>query len=159
MDPQTTDAYAPAGLWGWRRAALSIVAQIAPTCLRADSLPRQAASSAGKRIAISTVALITARSARITDRGFSAEIITGIFTGGRKNKSPSKKRKRSRRFADFFFVRSLVFYFFSGFIVGNKSTSRMERESVRNITILSMPMPRPPVGGMPYSSAVQKSSS
>jgi hypothetical protein len=46
-----------------------------------------------------------------------------------------------------------------GFIVGKSSTSRIDGESVSSMTSLSMPMPRPPVGGMPYSSAVRKSSS
>ena len=32
-------------------------------------------------------------------------------------------------------------------------------ESVRNMVSLSMPRPHPPVGGRPYSSAVQKFSS
>ena len=35
----------------------------------------------------------------------------------------------------------------------------MFAESVRNIAIRSMPMPQPPVGGRPHSSALQKSSS
>lgn len=46
-----------------------------------------------------------------------------------------------------------------GFIVGNNRTSLIDALSVRNITIRSIPMPSPPVGGIPYSSAVQKSSS
>ena len=41
-----------------------------------------------------------------------------------------------------------------GFIVGNSSTSRMESELVSSITRRSMPKPRPPVGGMPYSRAL-----
>jgi len=41
----------------------------------------------------------------------------------------------------------------TGFIVGNSRTSRMEAESVRSMTRRSTPKPRPPVGGMPYSSA------
>ena len=45
------------------------------------------------------------------------------------------------------------------FIVGNSSTSRMDAASVRNMTRRSMPMPMPPVGGIPYSSALMKSSS
>ena len=35
----------------------------------------------------------------------------------------------------------------------------MEYESVRSIISLSTPIPRPPVGGIPYSSALMKSSS
>lgn len=45
----------------------------------------------------------------------------------------------------------------SGFIVGNSSTSRMESLLVRSITRRSTPKPRPPVGGIPYSSALMKS--
>ena len=42
---------------------------------------------------------------------------------------------------------------------GNRITSRMLGESVSSITSRSMPMPQPPVGGMPYSSARMKSAS
>ena len=38
---------------------------------------------------------------------------------------------------------------FSGRSRGNKITSRMECEFVRSIVRRSMPMPSPPVGGMP----------
>ncbi|CAM5288114.1 hypothetical protein RLIN73S_01293 [Rhodanobacter lindaniclasticus] len=41
----------------------------------------------------------------------------------------------------------------SGRMYGNSSTSRIEAESVSSITRRSMPMPRPPVGGRPTSSA------
>ena len=34
---------------------------------------------------------------------------------------------------------------------GKSSTSRMDAESVSSMTSRSMPMPRPPAGGMPYS--------
>ena len=44
-----------------------------------------------------------------------------------------------------------------GFIVGKMSTSRMDAESVKSITRRSIPKPRPPVEGIPYSSAVTKS--
>ena len=44
--------------------------------------------------------------------------------------------------------------FLTGFIVGNKSTSLMLAWSVKNMTILSTPMPKPPVGGRPYMSAL-----
>ena len=47
-----------------------------------------------------------------------------------------------------------VCYFSIGFIVGKRSTSRMEALSVSNITNRSTPNPRPPVGGRPYSNAV-----
>ena len=40
-----------------------------------------------------------------------------------------------------------------GFMVGKRMTSRMESEPVSSMTQRSMPMPRPPVGGRPYSSA------
>ena len=49
--------------------------------------------------------------------------------------------------------------FYLGFMVGNNNTSLIEKLSVRNITRRSTPMPMPPVGGMPYSRAVMKSSS
>ena len=42
----------------------------------------------------------------------------------------------------------------SGFIVGKSKTSLIEAESVRSITSRSIPKPRPPVGGIPYSRAV-----
>jgi len=41
----------------------------------------------------------------------------------------------------------------SGRMCGNRITSRIDGESVRNIASRSMPTPRPAVGGMPYSSA------
>lgn len=44
-------------------------------------------------------------------------------------------------------------------ISGNNSTSRIDGESVNSITSRSMPIPSPPVGGMPYSNARMKSSS
>ena len=46
-----------------------------------------------------------------------------------------------------------------GFMVGNRMTSRMEVLPVSSMTHRSMPMPMPPVGGIPYSSALMKSSS
>jgi SagB-type dehydrogenase family enzyme len=42
---------------------------------------------------------------------------------------------------------------------GNRMTSRMLGESVSSITSRSMPMPQPPVGGMPISRAWMKSAS
>ena len=45
------------------------------------------------------------------------------------------------------------------FIVGKIITSRIEALSVNSITSLSIPIPSPPVGGMPYSRDVTKSSS
>src|SRR5204863_23266 len=41
----------------------------------------------------------------------------------------------------------------SGRMCGNRMTSRIEGESVKNMTSRSMPTPRPAAGGMPYSSA------
>lgn len=41
-------------------------------------------------------------------------------------------------------------------MVGNSSTSRMEVCPVSSMTSRSTPMPRPPVGGIPYSSAVEE---
>lgn len=46
-----------------------------------------------------------------------------------------------------------------GFIAGYNRTSLMLFESVRNMVKRSIPMPKPPVGGRPYSNAVQKFSS
>ena len=46
-----------------------------------------------------------------------------------------------------------------GFIVGNNKTSLIVEAFVKNITSLSIPIPIPPVGGIPYSRAVRKSSS
>ena len=40
-----------------------------------------------------------------------------------------------------------------GRISGNRITSRIDGLSVSSMTSRSMPMPSPPVGGMPYSSA------
>ena len=45
------------------------------------------------------------------------------------------------------------FYLSKDFIVGKSKTSRIAGESVKSITILSMPKPIPPVGGIPSSSA------
>ena len=50
-------------------------------------------------------------------------------------------------------------FYSSGFIVGNRRTSLIEGAPVRSMTSLSTPMPRPPVGAMPYSRAQRKSSS
>ena len=41
----------------------------------------------------------------------------------------------------------------SGRMVGNRMTSRIAGAPVSSITMRSMPMPSPPVGGRPYSSA------
>ena len=41
----------------------------------------------------------------------------------------------------------------SGRMCGKSMTSRIEGESVKNITRRSIPTPRPAAGGMPYSSA------
>ena len=46
-----------------------------------------------------------------------------------------------------------------GRIVGKRMTSRIDAESVKNITKRSIPIPSPPVGGSPYSRACTKSSS
>ncbi len=56
-------------------------------------------------------------------------------------------------------MRQIARFYFMGRIVGNNKTSLIDAESVSTITIRSIPMPTPPVGGIPYSSAVQKSSS
>ena len=45
------------------------------------------------------------------------------------------------------------------FMSGNAMTSRMDAASVSSMTRRSIPIPTPPVGGMPYSRAVTKSSS
>lgn len=46
-----------------------------------------------------------------------------------------------------------------GFIAGKRSTSLILFELVKNIVKRSIPTPQPPVGGKPYSKAVQKFSS
>lgn len=38
--------------------------------------------------------------------------------------------------------------------VGNRITSRIDARSVMSMTSLSIPIPTPPVGGSPYSSAL-----
>ena len=43
----------------------------------------------------------------------------------------------------------------SGFMVGNRMTSRMVSAPVSSMTQRSMPIPMPPVGGIPYSMAVR----
>ena len=48
---------------------------------------------------------------------------------------------------------------YRGRSVGKRMTSRMCVWSVRSMTSRSTPMPRPPVGGIPYSRARRKSSS
>ena len=45
----------------------------------------------------------------------------------------------------------------SGFIVGNKITSRIVSLPVKSITKRSIPIPIPPAGGIPYSKASTKS--
>ena len=47
----------------------------------------------------------------------------------------------------------------SGFSKGNAITSLMDGELVNNITSRSIPMPKPPVGGIPCSNADKNSSS
>lgn len=46
---------------------------------------------------------------------------------------------------------------YRSFIIGKRITSLIFSWSVNNITKRSMPMPIPPAGGMPYSSASMKS--
>lgn len=62
----------------------------------------------------------------------------------RRNQQPMAER-RWRRIAPFARHSSD----FSGRSRGNRMTSRMERESVSNMVSRSMPIPSPPVGGMP----------
>ena len=64
-------------------------------------------------------------------------------------KFPYKTRKRNK-------IRGFQS---SGRIVGKSKTSLMLGLSVRSITRRSIPYPIPPVGGIPISSAVRKSSS
>src|SRR5207249_11427457 len=47
----------------------------------------------------------------------------------------------------------------SGFMIGKRITSRIDGWSVNSITRRSMPTPRPPHGGRPYSTARRQSSS
>ena len=55
--------------------------------------------------------------------------------------------------------RRMPLFYSLGFMVGKKITSRMEAAFVSSIIKRSMPMPMPPVGGIPYSTEVRKSSS
>mgnify|MGYP001776306869 CR=1 FL=1 len=56
------------------------------------------------------------------------------------------------------YYSSILFWLFSiGFIVGNNITSLIDGELVNNIITLSIPIPRPPVGGKPTSKAFMKS--
>ena len=50
-------------------------------------------------------------------------------------------------------------YLSNDFIVGNSRTSRIAGELVNNMVNLSIPYPMPPVGAIPSSSALRKSSS
>ena len=52
-----------------------------------------------------------------------------------------------------------IYSFSFGFIRGNRITSRMLSAPVSIITRRSIPMPKPPAGGMPYLRALRKSSS
>ena len=54
---------------------------------------------------------------------------------------------------------SSLSFFSIRFIVGKRRTSRIAAESVKSIHIRSIPNPIPPVGGIPISSALRKSSS
>ena len=56
-------------------------------------------------------------------------------------------------------IRYNCFYHDRLLICGNNKTSRMESVWVRSIISRSIPIPIPPVGGMPYSSASMKSTS
>ena len=50
-------------------------------------------------------------------------------------------------------LQSVLAYSTLGRMWGNSSTSRMDGESVSNITTRSIPTPRPPAGGIPCSNA------
>ena len=54
---------------------------------------------------------------------------------------------------------TLKISYLTGFIVGNMIISLIEAESVKNIISLSIPIPNPPVGGIPVSKALMNSSS
>lgn len=43
-----------------------------------------------------------------------------------------------------------ILYLSKGFMVGKRMTSLIESDEVKNITNLSIPIPIPPAGGMPY---------
>ena len=69
----------------------------------------------------------------------------------------NNERSSDQRFSNFFTLNQvdgeLLITHASLRMCGNRITSRMEGESVRNITKRSMPMPSPAVGGSPYSKA------
>ena len=65
----------------------------------------------------------------------------------------SQNDKREPRIGACPIVQIMIVYCASGRMKGKSSTSRIEGLSVRSMTRRSMPMPMPPAGGMPYSSA------
>lgn len=70
-----------------------------------------------------------------------------------KNSAPSRRNKKAPAInaRGFFYVLKA---YFTGRIAGNRITSRMVWLLVNSITIRSIPIPRPAVGGRPCSSAV-----
>ena len=88
--------------------------------------------------------------------------VTSFFTIFRRlshgvKKGRKKKQKRDCKSSPLGDDKFYDTYQSRGFMVGKRSTSRMEALSVSSMTRRSMPKPRPPVGGMPYSKAVTKS--
>ena len=74
-----------------------------------------------------------------------------LFNG--KFYSESLTKAMSNHSAYFFFFFESFLASFSGRIVGKRITSRIDLASVRSITRRSIPIPSPPVGGIPYSRA------
>ena len=69
----------------------------------------------------------------------------GLIHFGRRLLTADHKSQRQEK-------QNQVFHYLN-FMVGNKMISRMLGRSVRIITMRSIPMPTPPVGGMPVSMA------
>lgn len=70
-------------------------------------------------------------------------------TTARENSKPSRRNKKP--LSGLFYILTP---YFTGRIAGNRITSRMVWLLVNSITIRSIPIPRPAVGGRPCSSAV-----
>ena len=73
-------------------------------------------------------------------------------TAARENCGPSPPNKKPRRLSHGAFT--ICRRYLTGRIAGNRITSRMVWLLVNSITIRSIPIPRPAVGGRPCSSAV-----
>ena len=78
---------------------------------------------------------------------------TAHIVVARKARSYANTEPATPATAHIMVARKARSYNDSGRMYGNNNTSRIDAESVSSITNRSMPMPRPPVGGRPTSSA------